>query len=93
MSKERELLEALKESIKQDPYAPGAELAKESAQQSADPQAMSGASALDLNNLMDFFGTMGTSMVDDPMFYVKIAGLLVIAILILVVAFELIIGS
>lgn len=95
MSKERELLNALKKSVENDPYATGAESAKEAAETApaAADSAATTAADFDMNSLLDFFNTMGSSMIDDPLFYLKITGLIIIAVIIVVVAFEMIIGS
>lgn len=95
MSRERELLNALKESVANDPYATGGEGSKEAAEAApaAADSAANTAAEFDMNSLLDFFNTMGTSMIDDPLFYLKITGLIIIAVIILVVAFEMIIGS
>ena len=95
MSKERELLKALKDSVEQDPYN-SAEVAKEATEQvaTAGPSGASSSVAdMDLAGALDFFNAMGSSMVDDPLFYVKLMGVVILGVIILLVAFELIVGS
>lgn len=94
MSKERELLEALKESAAYDPYT-DADVAVEAASQGAGAaqQAAQGAGSGDLYAVMDFFATMGNSMVADPLFYLKVLGILVLTVIIVMVAAEMIAGS
>lgn len=97
MSKERELLKALKESIEKDPYnsgVPPEAVDAGSGQAAAVVDTAGGAgSSFDLASFLDFFNAMGASMVDDPLFYVKILGLLILGVIILMVAFELILGG
>ena len=94
MSKERELLQALKDSIEADPYQ-AADVSQEVASQgaAAAQHSASSAGALDLNSALDFFATMGSSMANDPMFYLKVTGVLILTVIIIMVATEMIAGS
>ena len=94
MSKERELLEALKESAANDPYVdPNA--ATDAAQQTANAtqQAAQNGGPMDVVDMLDFFATMGNSMAADPVFYLKTLGVLILTVIIIMLAFELIAGS
>ncbi len=94
MSKERELLEALKESTANDPYV-DPDAAIEATQQAANAaqQAAPGGQSMDVYEVLDFFATVGNSVVADPLFYVKVLGIIVLTVIIIMVATEMIAGS
>ncbi|MCB0324313.1 MAG: hypothetical protein KDD69_12105 [Bdellovibrionales bacterium] len=90
MSKERELLNQLKESIVhsdaggQAANAAGGAAQSGAAQQTAD---------VDFASVFDSLNSLGASMVGDPIFYLKAVAVLVLTVMIIMVAFQLIAGN
>ncbi len=78
MSKERDLIESMRNSLSGAPDAlPGIPI-------SSSPK------SIDLGSGMEIISNILSSMVNDPIFYVKILGLLVITVVIVMVSFEMI---
>ena len=48
---------------------------------------------MDVYEVLDFFATVGNSVVADPLFYVKVLGIIVLTVIIIMVATEMIAGS
>jgi hypothetical protein len=78
MSKERDLIESMRNSLSGAPDAlPGIPISSKSQN-------------IDLGSGMEIISNILSSMVNDPVFYVKILGLLVITVIIIMVSFEMI---
>jgi hypothetical protein len=78
MSKEKDLIESMRNSLSGAPDAlPGIPVSGK-------------ATNIDLGNGMEIITNIVSSMVNDPIFYVKILGLLVITVVIVMVSFEMI---
>ena len=54
---------------------------------------MENSSGLDFGSAMTFFADLANSMVADPLFYLKVVGIIVLAVIILGLSYELIAGS
>jgi hypothetical protein len=85
MDKEMQLLESLKASL-----AGGSASAASSS--SAGSVASSGAGA-DLQSAIDFTVAVATSVANNPLFYLKLVGVLALTVLIIMISVELVSGG
>ncbi len=91
MSRERELIQQMKESLAES-EAP-AEALQQGSQTAAPAADAAAAGSIDIAAIFDTLGTVGGSMVGDPLFYLKAGGVLILTVMIIMLAFELIAGS
>jgi len=84
MSKERELLESMKASLNEGSSA--------AATATADAGNASGVSS-GLDSALDFTLAFASSLASDPIFYVKVLGVLGLTVLIIMVSIELVSGG
>lgn len=90
MSRERELIQEMKDSLA------ASDAASESLQNGAAAGTQASADAaqgLDVGVILDSLASVGGSMVGDPLFYLKAGAVLVLTVMIIMLAFELIAGS
>lgn len=98
MSRERELLEALKRSTDSD-ILNGAQAAPEvadgvsNATHAAVTHAGHAAGGYDLGSVLNVTGDIATSFMADPLFYMKAVGILLIGLVILSYSVDLIFGN